>query len=1072
MKPIKLVMNAFGPYAGLTPEINFETFDEKGLFLISGDTGAGKTTIFDAICFALFGKTSGEYRDAKNLRSGFAKEDDTTYVDFYFSHQGKKYQIHREPMQERLKKRRSKTGESEYKTETEKATLFFEDGTSLSNLKEVNERIKDILHITFEQFKQIVMIAQGEFRELLQASTEDRTEILRSIFLTDSYLNISDKLKTRRNKYYNDYVEENNSIIQYFDGLKTSEDSNYAELCEDLKGKTIIGKSIKNIDEIIELANKIILEDQEKQKQINEKLKVVQKEFESNNIALNNAINSNKNIQRFEEFKKKQKELENRKKSIDELSKELKKMISATRQVSPVYRNYKDRLNAFETQKVTIEKKSADKVKAEKKLNDSEADLKKCLELKEKGEKLNLKSEQLKADFDKYKQKDDLIKSLKLLENEEKDIADEKAEIEAEEKKLTEKITKLNSIVEELKNKPSELATLDANSKNVARLKDTLNRLINSDFNEFHKLQKDLDKKQALYVEAQEEFAKKEAIRIHAEKIMDDCRAGILAQNLNEGEECPVCGSTHHPKLAILPNEAITDDELKKYKADEDEAKKEKDKALSLAQQTNGRYASQSNTLKKAVKEALVDELLVENDMTSSLDTIDDMDVLHKMAEKTLSYVFDLQNKINSEKKEAKSACTKLEKAGKELEIARNEEAEDLKERKEKNRSRKEKCSNSLTETNTKLNELSKLAYSSLAEAKKAQKAVELEAEEIFDNIEIAQKNFDSAKNKLTAIVAEIETMNKNLSSAEKEANQLRINYEAALKTNGFENEDLFHEYDVGEDEIEDNQEIINDYQTQVKVNAESLEIAKKDAAGKELIDVEALEEKVEEIKEKVEEIRESLSDTKSRISINKELAENIKEQKEDYENNKRLYAIYSRLYDLASGNVSGNSRITLEQYVQMAGFDGIIAAANRRLLPMTDRQFELVRHDNSNEKKSKTTLDLDVLDNFTGKKRPVGSLSGGESFKASLCLALGLSDTVSMNAGGIQMDALFIDEGFGSLDSKSNSVVIEVLNTLSGKNKLVGLISHREEIINSIPNQIKVTKDRSGSHIEIDTGF
>ena len=172
MKPIKLVMNAFGPYAGLTPEINFETFDEKGLFLISGDTGAGKTTIFDAICFALFGKTSGEYRDAKNLRSGFANEDDTTYVDFYFSHQGKKYQIHREPIQDRLKKRKGKTGESEYISEKEKATLFFEDGRSISKLSDVNDSIKEILHISFEQFKQIVMIAQGEFRELLQASTQ------------------------------------------------------------------------------------------------------------------------------------------------------------------------------------------------------------------------------------------------------------------------------------------------------------------------------------------------------------------------------------------------------------------------------------------------------------------------------------------------------------------------------------------------------------------------------------------------------------------------------------------------------------------------------------------------------------------------------------------------------------------------------------------------------------------------------------------------------------------------------------------------------------------------------------
>ena len=1069
MKPIKLVMSAFGPYAGLTPEINFETFDEKGLFLISGDTGAGKTTIFDAICFALFGETSGEYRDTKNLRSGFAKSEDVTYVDFYFSHQGKKYQIHREPNQERLKKRKSKIAESEYKLEPEKAILYFEDGKSISKLSEVNDRIKEILHITFEQFKQIVMIAQGEFRELLQASTEDRTEILRSIFLTDSYLNISSKLKNRCDKYYKNYIAENNSIIQYFDGLKISENSSFAESIEELKEKNLLSKSIKNIDEILDLADKIISEDLEKQKQIDNQLKAAQKEFDTNNTALTNAINNNKYIQRYEECKKKQKELENKKKSIDELSNELKKMISATRQVSPVYGKYNDKLNAFETQKITIEKKSADKVRAEMNLNESEAKLKQCLDLKDKGDKLIIKSEQLKADFEKYKERDDLNKALKQLEKEEKVITAEKLELEAEEKKLTEKISKLNSIVEEYKNKPAELETLNAKSKDVARLKDTLGRLINSDFNEFAKLQKEFAKNQAIYLEAQKEFSEKEAIRIHAEKIMDDCRAGILAQNLKDGEECPVCGSTHHPRLAVLPDEAITDAELKEYKADEEKAKKEKDKALSSVELLKGRFESQSNHLKKAVKEALSDELL-SNSLND--DNVDNLDELHKMAEKTLSYVVDLQTKINSEKNEVKNACEKREKAEKELEEARGEESEDLKERKEQNLSRKEKYSNSFTEINTKLKELAKLAYESLTEAKKNQKTVELEAKEIFDNIESAQKNFDTAKNKLTALAAEIETLNKNLTTTENEANQFKFNYEAALKTNGFENEDMFLEYNVGEDEIEDNQEIINNYLTQVKVNAENLELAKRDAAGKELINEETLKEKVDDLKARVEEIREYLSDTKSRISINKELVDNIREQKDDYENNKRLYGIYSRLYDLASGNVQGNSRITLEQYVQMAGFDGIIAAANRRLLPMTDRQFELIRHDNSNEKRSKTTLDLDVLDNFTGKKRPVGSLSGGESFKASLSLALGLSDTVSMNAGGIQMDALFIDEGFGFLDSKSNSTVIEVLNNLSGKNKLVGLISHREEIINSISNQIKVTKDRSGSHIEIDTGF
>ncbi len=1078
MKPIKLVMNAFGPYAGLTPEINFETFDEKGLFLISGDTGAGKTTIFDAICFALFGKTSGEYRDTKNLRSGYANENETTYVDFYFSHQGKKYHIHREPTQERLKKRKSKTSETEYKTENEKAVLYFEDGRSISKLAEVNESIKEILHITFEQFKQIVMIAQGEFRELLQASTEDRTEILRSIFLTDSYIRICEKLGARRKKYEELFRSHNNSIIQYFNGIKYAEDSNYADSFEDLREKTLFSMSIKSVDEMLEIAENIIAEDKEQLKQINEQVKIAQRELENNNTALNNAINNNKFIQRYEECKTKQEELKKRKKSIDELSVELKKMISATRFVSPVYEKYQEKVKSLKNQKESIEKKSFNKVKAENTLKESESVLKQSLELKEKGEKLNLKSEQLKADFDKYKQRDDLIKALKLLEKEEKEILSEKIELEAEEKKLTEKISKLNSVVEEYKNKPSELVTLDAKSKNVARLKDSLGRLINSDFNEFSKLQKDLSKKQALYQEAQEEFLEKESFRIHAEKVMDDCRAGLLAKNLKDGEECPVCGSTHHPKLAILPDEAFSDEDLKKFKADEDKAKKEKDKALSLAQELNGRYASQENHLKKAIKEALSDELLCDESCIAaplseaSNDDKDNLEVLHKIAEKTLSKVFDLQNKINLEMKEVKTACNKKEKAEKELEIARGEETEDLKKRKEQNLSRKEKYSNNLTETNTKLKELAKLTYKNLVEAKDNQKAIEKEAKEIFDNIEKAQQSFDSAKNKLTALTAEIETLNKNLTDTEKEVKQTKTNYEAALKTNGFDNEDSYFEYDVGEDEIEDNQSIINDYNTQVKINAESLETAKKDAAGKELINIEVLEEKVENYKEKLDEIREFLGDTKSRLAMNKESLDNISKQKSDFENNKKLFTIYQKLYNLASGNVSGNSRITLEQYVQMAGFDGIIAAANRRLLPMTERQFELIRHDNSNEKKSKTTLDLDVFDNFTGKKRPVGSLSGGESFKASLSLALGLSDTVSMNAGGIQMDALFIDEGFGSLDSKSNSVVIEVLNNLSGKNKLVGLISHREEIINSITNQIKVTKDRNGSHISIDTGF
>ena len=171
-------------------------------------------------------------------------------------------------------------------------------------------------------------------------------------------------------------------------------------------------------------------------------------------------------------------------------------------------------------------------------------------------------------------------------------------------------------------------------------------------------------------------------------------------------------------------------------------------------------------------------------------------------------------------------------------------------------------------------------------------------------------------------------------------------------------------------------------------------------------------------------------------------------------------------------GDIPNKAKITFEQYIQAAGFDNIIAAANRRLLPMSEGQYELCRKEDSDDKKSKTILNLEVRDNFTGHKRPVGNLSGGESFKASLSLALGLSDTVSSNMGGVQMDALFVDEGFGTLDRKSIENAMDILINLSGTDKLVGIISHREELMENIPQQIRVTKTKNGSRIEIDSGF
>lgn len=217
--------------------------------------------------------------------------------------------------------------------------------------------------------------------------------------------------------------------------------------------------------------------------------------------------------------------------------------------------------------------------------------------------------------------------------------------------------------------------------------------------------------------------------------------------------------------------------------------------------------------------------------------------------------------------------------------------------------------------------------------------------------------------------------------------------------------------------------------------------------------------------------LRRNCNNSENRIHTNEEKQKSILGRREELEKARKENTICRRLYDLVKGT-TGNGKITLEQYIQAAGFDGIIAAANRRLLPMSGGQYELYRQEDSLGKKSNHFLDLEVLDNYTGHRRPVGNLSGGESFKASLSLALGLSDTVSSNLGGVQMDALFVDEGFGTLDRKSIDSAMEILINLTGSNKLVGIISHREELMENIPQQIKVRKIKDGSQITIERGL
>lgn len=1060
MKPIKLIISAIGPYAGKLPEIEFDAFEEKGLFLISGDTGAGKTTIFDAICFALYGTTSGTYRDTKNLRSEYAGDSAQSYVDFYFSHQGREFHIWRQPSYERQKQRGSGVT-----SEKEKA-IFYEEGKApIEGLTQVNNAVKELLHIDEKQFKQIVMIAQGEFWDLLNAKTDQRTEILRTIFLTNGYKNIEYKLKDRMDASYKIKVNAENSIIQHFEDVSANEeDELFGELGE-LKSRAGRSGSAWNLDEILDMMERLILSDRERLKCMKTDLEKAEVELKKNNERLALAKTNNGFIEKRDKLEKDKEELEKRKTEIDKIILILEKQKKATRNVRPSYDAWSKKCGEVSSTQEQINK-------TESNLKTSAAAAKQAKDILDSAKKQEPEVDRLKKTIsriddekEKYQQKENLEGKLNELVELDKKISTEEADLKENEKSLKEKIQALNKTVKELKGRPAELIEAKNEGEKLAELLTDLNAIIDDQIPERENRKKALSKKQEAFIDTRDKYEEASGRREEAERILEDSRAGILAKKLVEGEKCPVCGSVHHPEPAKLKEASISEDYFKKLQEEEAGLQEKKNTANTEAEKAKTSLEEFEGQLRITILDCIESPLL---DMGMEVESLEELIKVVKEA-KTQVGMMSKENikKCNSIDK----ACKTLKKAEKDLETAQGDESEKLSSKKEELDKNKQKMKQELMETRTILEMLEKLSFPDWETAKKERKQAETKKNKILDDITKAEEEKKKADNKVTATQSELKTLKGSLKQQKKDEEALRKKLDKDVSANGFSSVEEMLTYVADEDHITSLYNEINKYNQDVATNKKQLSDAKLDAKGKKVIDIEALKAVCDEQSANVDLIRKNYNNSENRIRTNEEKQKSILGKREELEKARKENTICQRLYNLVKGT-TGNGKITLEQYIQAAGFDGIIAAANRRLLPMSDGQYELYRQEDSLGKKSNNFLDLEVLDNYTGHRRPVGNLSGGESFKASLSLALGLSDTVSSNLGGVQMDALFVDEGFGTLDRKSIDSAMEILINLTGCNKLVGIISHREELMENIPQQIKVRKTKAGSQITIECGL
>ncbi len=919
MRPIKLVISAFGPYAG-TQTIDFEKLGTSGLYLITGDTGAGKTTIFDAIKYALYGEASGSNRNTSMLRSKYADNAVPTEVELTFINGDKQYTIKRNPEYERKKLR----GDG-YTKQAASAELILPDGRVINNNKAVDDTIEEILGINKNQFSQIAMIAQGDFLRLLYANTKERQEIFRNIFKTDIYQIFQDRVKKDFSEITKAKEKANSYVEQYINSIACDEESElFTELQKAQNGEMLT-------DDVLTLIETIINEDRKNSEQYNEKLKKIEEKISSLTEVISKAEEHNKARNSLALAKSNLEQTEPKLEVYKELLEKEQQKEPQTRQLEEANIIINDHINDYDKLEKLENKK-------EQNLNLLDKAKKICKENEQRLVKSN-------ADLQSYK--------------------DESAALE-------------NAMAD----KEKLLAQFEKLSDNESKIK-----ALKSDLQKLDLLANDLKQAQQSYIAAAE---KAKAANDKAEKMrtaFNNEQAGIMAENLADGEPCPVCGSCTHPHKAEKADNAPTEAEVKKA---EQNAKKAQNLANDESKISNNKKGIYDNA--KSTAEEKLTKLFADVTIENAIEIIDEK------LNAILQSKQDLMLKISNEDKKIK---------------------------------RKSQLADVIADTEDKIANITK---------------------------QIASLNADISK--YSASVTEqnkqIESLKQSL-KYESKANALKEkeNNEKAIANNKTALLNAENAYAKCEKDIEK-------FKTQIAELNKMLE----NAAS---VDID------EKIQERFEYIEEKNSITAITNSIAQRIINNqnslIMLQKKSAE----LAALDGRwrlinsLNQTVNGMLTGKQKITLETYIQTTFFEKIIARANVHFMKMSGGKYDLKRRSVSGNLSTKSGLDLDVIDHYNGTERDVKSLSGGEAFIASLSLALGLSEEIQASAGGIRMDTMFVDEGFGSLDDDTLRQAMKALSSLSENNRLVGIISHVGELRNEIDKQIIVTKEKSGgSRVEL----
>ena len=797
------------------------------------------------------------------------------------------------------------------------------DGSVITKIKEVSAKVEEIIGINKNQFSQIAMIAQGDFRKLLNCETNERSKIFRKIFKTEPYHNIEIKLSSLFNELKRNREKEKSGIEQYINQLKCNENDTLSLELERAKSGDVL------IEDVIKLAGEIINKDTLEYTKTQKNIESINEEIEK--------INSNIKLYENQEATKK---------AYAKASAKLEELKTKRNECEKAYKS-------AEAQRERLDDLT-------RKINLINSKMPKYDELKSLENNINERTQSFEKSNNLLKLKQREITSL------EKEI-DEKSKALEEVKGADLLVQKLTVQKEEIKKKAEALKELKTE---IDRCKAE---------------QKNLKNAQSFAKSALDEYGALENEYNQIYIAFFNEQAGIIADELKDGEPCPVCGSTSHPNLARKSENAPSQADVESAQNLVKKAQEKADKARDTASALKSRFDEIAANVKSAAKK-----------LFGTDDNVFD----------------DYNNNINALKKEYDCTLALLKTANEKL---------NLYQKLDKEIPRIQEKQKSLSDEISTLNTQKASDEAFISENTKRVTSIKSELD--FESA-------DLAKDKL------------------KEYTNLSNDIKNAIEKSKNAFDDIKSKYD-----------------TQKGTKA-SLENALKEFKE---IDLASLNEKSLKLNEHKKDVDKTAKSLYSRIESNKLLVDNISEKRDILKGYDNKYVWLKVLSETANGDISGKEKITLETFVQMTYFDSIIRKANIRLLTMSDGQYELVRRSDAETLKKNEGLALDVIDHFNGSSRSVSTLSGGESFMASLCLALGLSDEIQSSNGGIKLDTMFVDEGFGSLDGEALDRALSALTSLSQGNRLVGIISHVDALCDRIDNKIVITKDRTtGSNAQI----